>query len=77
MAKRTLGLVGGALIGALNAFLIVGLGVTPFLATLGTFFIGRSAQQIGTNGGASVSFRAAPEVSPSSARAMCWASASP
>jgi len=56
-----LGLVGGALVGALNAFLIVGLGVTPFLATLGTFFIGRSAQQIGTNGGASVSFRAAPE----------------
>lgn len=56
-----LGLLGGALIGALNAFLIVGLGVTPFLATLGTFFIGRSAQQIGTNGGASVSFRAAPE----------------
>lgn len=55
------GLAGGALIGALNAFLIVGLGVTPFLATLGTFFIGRSAQQIGTGGGASVSFRAAPE----------------
>lgn len=54
------GLAGGALIGALNALLIVGLGVTPFLATLGTFFIGRSAQQIGTSGGASVSFRAAP-----------------
>ncbi len=56
-----LGLLGGALVGALNAFLIVGLGVTPFLATLGTFFIGRSAQQIGTNGGASVSFPRAPE----------------
>lgn len=55
------GLVGGALIGALNALLIVGLGVTPFLATLGTFFIGRSAQQIGTSGGASISFRDAPE----------------
>ncbi len=56
-----LALVGGALVGALNAFLIVGLGVTPFLATLGTFFIGRSAQQIGTGGGANIGFRQAPE----------------
>lgn len=54
-------LAGGALVGALNAFLIVKLGVTPFLATLGTFFIGRSIQQIGTNGGANVTFRQAPE----------------
>lgn len=53
-------LVGGALVGSLNAFLIVKLGVTPFLATLGTFFIGRSVQQIGTNGGANVAFRDAP-----------------
>lgn len=56
-----LGLVAGGCLGALNAFLIVGLGVTPFLATLGTFFIGRSAQLIGTNGGANVSYRDAPE----------------
>jgi ribose transport system permease protein len=56
-----LALVGGAIVGALNAFLIVGLGVTPFLATLGTFFIGRSAQQIGTGGGANISYRDAPE----------------
>lgn len=55
------GVAGGLLIGALNALLIVGLGVTPFLATLGTFFIGRSVQQIGTSGGASISYRAAPE----------------
>jgi len=55
------GLLGGALIGAANAFLIVKLGVTPFLATLGTFFIGRSIQQIGTNGGANINFRQAPE----------------
>lgn len=54
-------LLGGALVGALNAFLIVGLGVTPFLATLGTFFIGRSVQQIGTGGGGNVSFRGAPD----------------
>jgi ribose transport system permease protein len=56
-----LALLGGAIVGALNAFLIVGLGVTPFLATLGTFFIGRSAQQIGTGGGANISYRDAPE----------------
>lgn len=55
------GLAGGALVGMLNAFLIVGLGVTPFLATLGTFFIGRSLQQVGTDGGATVSYRKAPE----------------
>lgn len=55
------GLVGGALIGAVNALLVVGLGVTPFLATLGTFFMGRSLQQIGTNGGGNVNFREAPE----------------
>lgn len=55
------GLFGGALVGGLNALLIVGLGVTPFLATLGTFFIGRSIQQIGTGGGANVNFRQAPE----------------
>lgn len=54
-------LLGGALVGAINAFLIVKLGVTPFLATLGTFFIGRSAQQIGTGGGANINFRQAPE----------------
>jgi|AntAceMinimDraft_6_1070360.scaffolds.fasta_scaffold02261_3 ribose transport system permease protein len=55
------GLVGGSLIGALNALLVVVLGVTPFLATLGTFFIGRSIQQIGTGGGANVNYRQAPE----------------
>jgi ribose transport system permease protein len=56
-----LALLGGALVGVVNAVLIVGLGVTPFLATLGTFFIGRSAQQIGTGGGANISFRGAPD----------------
>ncbi len=55
------GLLGGALIGCVNAFLIVNIGVTPFLATLGTFFIGRSVQQIGTGGGANINFRQAPE----------------
>ena len=60
-AAVALGVVAGACIGALNALLIVGLGVTPFLATLGTFFIGRSIQLIGTNGGANISYREAPD----------------
>ena len=55
------GLAGGAAVGLLNSFLIVRLGVTPFLATLGTLFIGRSLQQIGTGGGGNVSFRGAPD----------------
>lgn len=41
----------GGLVGAFNAVLIAGLGITPFLATLGTLFIGRSGQQLLTNGG--------------------------
>ena len=45
------GLGAGALVGAFNAFLIAGLGISPFLATLGTLFIGRSGQQLLTNGG--------------------------
>ncbi len=45
------GLGAGALVGAFNALLISGIGVSPFLATLGTLFIGRSVQQLLTNGG--------------------------
>ena len=45
------GLAAGALVGAFNALLISGIGVSPFLATLGTLFIGRSVQQLLTNGG--------------------------
>jgi ribose transport system permease protein len=45
------GLGAGALVGAFNALLISGIGVSPFLATLGTLFIGRSIQQLLTNGG--------------------------
>lgn len=48
---------GGALIGLLNAVLIVFLKVSPFLATLGTFFIGSSVQRIYTDGGGPISFR--------------------
>jgi len=45
------GLAAGALVGAVNAVLLSVIGVAPFLATLGTLFIGRSIQQLLTNGG--------------------------
>jgi ribose transport system permease protein len=45
------GLVAGGLVGAFNAVLISGIGISPFLATLGTLFIGRSIQQMLTDGG--------------------------
>ncbi|MDQ0321697.1 ribose transport system permease protein [Pararhizobium capsulatum DSM 1112] len=45
------GLAGGSLVGLFNALLISGIGISPFLATLGTLFVGRSAQQLLTNGG--------------------------
>ncbi|AJD44202.1 sugar ABC transporter permease protein (plasmid) [Rhizobium gallicum bv. gallicum R602sp] len=45
------GIGAGALVGILNAALISGIGISPFLATLGTLFIGRSVQQLLTNGG--------------------------
>ena len=45
------GLAAGGLVGAFNALLISGIGISPFLATLGTLFIGRSIQQMLTDGG--------------------------
>lgn len=44
------GLLLGSLVGVVNAVLIVRLGISPFLATLGVSFIGLSLQQIYTNG---------------------------
>lgn len=41
----------GALVGSFNAGLIAGLRITPFLATLGTLFIGTSVQQLLSEGG--------------------------
>ncbi len=55
-----IGVGGGVLVGLLNAFLVVKLKVSPFLATLGTFFIGSSIQRIFTNGGGPISHRRAP-----------------
>jgi len=45
------GLAAAALTGIFNGLLITGLNITPFLATLGTLFIGRSVQQVLANGG--------------------------
>ena len=55
------GVVAGAVVGLLNATLVVRLRISPFLATLGTFFIGSSVQQIYTSGGGQVPFREMPE----------------
>lgn len=54
-------LVGGALVGMVNAGLIVGLRVSPFLATLSVLFIGSSIERIYTEGGGPISFRRMPE----------------
>lgn len=45
------GLVGGGALGALNATLIAGFGITPFLATLGTHSMVISLEMAYTNGG--------------------------
>lgn len=45
------GLLAGALAGLFNAALIAGLGISAFLATLGTLFIGTSVQQLLSDGG--------------------------
>ncbi|OWU69917.1 ABC transporter permease [Marinibacterium profundimaris] len=55
------GLIGGSLVGLFNAALVVGLRISPFLATLGTFFIGSSVQRIFTNGGGPISHRRMPD----------------
>ena len=56
-----LGVLAGAAVGLLNATLVVRLRISPFLATLGTFFIGSSIQRIYTSGGGQVSFREMPD----------------
>ncbi|MFM0289444.1 ABC transporter permease [Paraburkholderia megapolitana] len=45
------GLGAALLVGAFNGVLIARLGIAPFLATLGTLFIGQTAQQLATDGG--------------------------
>ncbi|MBN3138008.1 ABC transporter permease [Pectobacterium punjabense] len=50
-------LVGGALVGLLNAILIIHCRIKPFLATLGTWFIGSSIERIYTEGGGPIAYR--------------------
>jgi ribose transport system permease protein len=45
------GLAAAFAIGAFNGVLIGRLGIAPFLATLGTLFIGQTVQQLATDGG--------------------------
>jgi ribose transport system permease protein len=46
-----LGLVAGAVVGLFNGFFVVKVGITPFLVTLATLFIGESIEKIFTRGG--------------------------
>lgn len=62
VAGRGCALLGGVLIGLLNAFLILICRIRPFLATLGTWFIASSAERIYTDGGGAIAYRRmAPE----------------
>jgi ribose transport system permease protein len=45
------GLAAAFATGALNAVLVARIGIAPFLATLGTLFIGQTVQQLATGGG--------------------------
>ena len=56
-----IGVLGGCIIGLVNAILVVGLNVSPFMATLGTFFIGSSVQRVFTGGGGPISHRRMPQ----------------
>jgi ribose transport system permease protein len=56
-----LGLLAGFLVGLFNAFLIVKIGIGPFLATLGVLFIGQSIQRIYTLGGEPIYMMDMPE----------------
>jgi ribose transport system permease protein len=48
------GLALGTSVGVFNAFMIVKVGISPFLATLAMLFIGESVQRIYTTGGAPI-----------------------
>ena len=50
-AAAVVALLAGGSAGAFNALLIAGLRISPFLATLGTLFIGTSVQQLLSDGG--------------------------
>ncbi|MEO0036538.1 MAG: hypothetical protein RLZZ501_2561 [Pseudomonadota bacterium] len=55
-----LGLAAALTVGGVNAVLIAGIRIPPFLATLGTLFIGHSLQQLATGGGVPIYLIAGP-----------------
>jgi ribose transport system permease protein len=54
------GLIAALGVGLFNAVLVAGIRVPPFLATLGTLFIGHSVQQLSTGGGVPIYLIAGP-----------------
>lgn len=56
LPSMLIGLAAGALVGLLNSLLVVKAKIAPFLATLGTLFIGESMEKIVTKGGEPVYF---------------------
>ena len=55
------GLLLGLVVGLFNALMIVKVGISPFLATLGMLFIGESVQRIYTRGGEPIYMATMPE----------------
>ncbi|MDR3516678.1 MAG: ABC transporter permease [Azospirillaceae bacterium] len=51
MAALATGVAAALAVGVVNAVLVARLRITPFLATLGTLFIGQSVEQLATGGG--------------------------
>lgn len=48
------GILTGVLVGGVNAFLVVGLKIRPFMATLSIWFIGAGVQLVATDGGSPI-----------------------
>jgi len=56
-----LGIVVGALVGAVNGLLITRFGVAPFIATLGMLYVARGAAQLHSDGGTYPDLAGSPE----------------
>lgn len=54
VASLAAALAAALMVGCLNALLIGVVGIAPFLATLGTLFIGQSVQQLASDGGQTI-----------------------
>lgn len=56
------GIIGGAIIGVINGFLVVKAKIAIFIATLGIMYIGESVQKIVTKGGQPIYLPRMPEI---------------